>query len=141
MHFHVPKPLHGWREFAGEVGIIVLGVLIALAAEALVEDWRWHTKLQRAEDAMRLELGNDDGPQAYGRLAVAPCLEQRIDRIFHAVGRVPTAELRSWVDDYAPPTRTWDNEAWKAVLASDVGSRLQHGRHERCYDCSGDAQR
>ena len=32
MHFQVPKPLHGWREFAGEVGIIVVGVLIALAA-------------------------------------------------------------------------------------------------------------
>jgi uncharacterized membrane protein YraQ (UPF0718 family) len=29
MHFHLPKPLHGWREFKGEVGIIVLGVLIA----------------------------------------------------------------------------------------------------------------
>lgn len=25
MHFHLPKPLHGWREFAGEVGIIVVG--------------------------------------------------------------------------------------------------------------------
>jgi hypothetical protein len=25
MHFHLRKPLHGWREFAGEVGIIVLG--------------------------------------------------------------------------------------------------------------------
>jgi hypothetical protein len=24
-HFHVPKPLHGWREFIGEVGIIVIG--------------------------------------------------------------------------------------------------------------------
>jgi hypothetical protein len=23
MHFHLPKPLHGWRPFAGEVGIIV----------------------------------------------------------------------------------------------------------------------
>jgi len=30
MHFRLPKPLHGWREFAGEVGIIVIGVLIAL---------------------------------------------------------------------------------------------------------------
>ena len=33
MHFHLPKPLHGWREFVGEVAIIVLGVLIALGAE------------------------------------------------------------------------------------------------------------
>ena len=30
MRVSMPKPLHGWREFAGEVGIIVLGVLIAL---------------------------------------------------------------------------------------------------------------
>ena len=37
MHFHLPKPLHGWREFAGEVGIIVIGVLIALGAEQVVE--------------------------------------------------------------------------------------------------------
>jgi hypothetical protein len=37
MHFHLPKPLHGWREFAGEVAIIVLGVLIALGAEQLVQ--------------------------------------------------------------------------------------------------------
>lgn len=22
MHLHLPKPLHGWREFAGEIGII-----------------------------------------------------------------------------------------------------------------------
>ena len=27
------KPLHGWRTFWGEVGIIVLGVLIALGAQ------------------------------------------------------------------------------------------------------------
>ena len=33
MHFHVPKPLRGRREFAREVEIIVVGVLIALSAE------------------------------------------------------------------------------------------------------------
>ena len=27
MHFHLPKPLHGWRDFLKEVGIIVLGVI------------------------------------------------------------------------------------------------------------------
>ena len=44
MHVHLPKPLHGWRAFVGEVGIIVIGVLIALAAEQVAEDWRWHRK-------------------------------------------------------------------------------------------------
>lgn len=31
MHLKLPKPLHGWRAFAGEVGIVVLGVILALA--------------------------------------------------------------------------------------------------------------
>jgi len=32
MRLTTPKSLHGWREFAGEIGIIALGVLIALGA-------------------------------------------------------------------------------------------------------------
>lgn len=59
MHFHLPKPLHGWREFAGEVGIIVLGVLIALAAEQLVEEWSWHHKVRVVRESLMAELGND----------------------------------------------------------------------------------
>jgi hypothetical protein len=51
MHFHLPKPLHGWRAFAGEVGIIVIGVLLALSAEQLVEWLHWrhqqHDTLER----------------------------------------------------------------------------------------------
>jgi hypothetical protein len=37
MHVHLPKPVHGWRLFAGEIGIIVLGVLIALGARQIVQ--------------------------------------------------------------------------------------------------------
>lgn len=50
MHIHLPKPLHGWREFLAEVGIIVLGVLIALGAEQLqllqtVDQLRVHNEM------------------------------------------------------------------------------------------------
>ena len=51
-HFHIPKPLHGWREFAGEVGIIVLGVLIALAAEQAVQ--AIHHRIQARDMAKKL---------------------------------------------------------------------------------------
>ena len=36
MHVHLPKPLHGWRAFFGEIGVIVIGVLTALAAVTLL---------------------------------------------------------------------------------------------------------
>ena len=59
MHVHLPKPLHGWREFAGEVGIIVIGVLIALGAEQVVDDWQWHRKVAAVRKALISELRND----------------------------------------------------------------------------------
>ncbi len=37
MHIHKPKALHGWREFLGEIGVIVCGVLIAIALDQTVE--------------------------------------------------------------------------------------------------------
>jgi hypothetical protein len=124
MHFHLPKPLHGWRAFVGEIAIIVVGVLIALAAEQVVEDWRWHDKVNHAEAAMRLELAEDDGPQAYGRVIIGPCLDASIARIHDGGGKVPTGQLRAAVLAYAPPYATWDSEAWKTVVASDVGSHM-----------------
>jgi hypothetical protein len=58
-HFHIPKPLHGWREFAGEVGIIVLGVLIALGAEQVVEELQWRHKVAVVRNSLTGELAND----------------------------------------------------------------------------------
>ena len=51
MHVHLPKPLHGWREFLGEVGIIVVGVLIALGAEQVVETLHWRSAVASERDA------------------------------------------------------------------------------------------
>jgi len=60
MHFHLPKPLHGWREFAGEVGIIVIGVLIALGAEQLVERLHHHSQVHGAIEKLRAEGAIND---------------------------------------------------------------------------------
>ena len=124
MHFHLPKPLHGWREFLGEVGIIVLGVLIALALEQLVDAWQWREKVGRAEDAMRIELADDDGPQAYARELIGECLDTQITRIRDGADSAPPDQLRRWAAAYSPPFRTWDSEAWKIVVASDIGSHM-----------------
>lgn len=61
MHFHLPKPMHGWREFLGEVGIIVVGVLIALAGEQLVEDWHNDSRAKASIAAVDAELAINAG--------------------------------------------------------------------------------
>lgn len=124
MHIHLPKPLHGWREFAGEVGIIVIGVLIALAADQVVEELGWRKKIDSAEAAMRLELATDVGLQAYGRMAIGDCLAAQIRQIHDGAGKVPSARLRQWIAAYEPPNLAWDSEAWKATLASDAGTHM-----------------
>lgn len=124
MHIHLPNPLHGWRAFFGEVGVIVLGVLIALAANAFVDARQWSDRVALAEAAMRFELAEDDGPQAYGRLIIGPCLDAQITQIHDGAGHAEADKLRQWAMTYAPPFRVWDSEAWKAVLASDVGSHM-----------------
>src|SRR3954469_8161771 len=78
MHFHLPKPLHGWREFAGEVGIIVVGVLIALAGAQVVEKVSWRERVHQAEASMSKELSDDDGSQAYERFAMSPCIAKEL---------------------------------------------------------------
>ena len=128
MHFHLPKPLHGWRELAGEVGIIVIGVLIALTAEQVVESLHWQDKVRHAEDAMRLELAEDDGPQAYARVIIGPCMDSQLAQIHDAVGHVPLAQVRQMTANYMPPFRTWDSEAWKTVLGSDIASHMRAER-------------
>jgi hypothetical protein len=56
MHFRLPKPLHGWREFAGEVGIIVIGVLIALAFGQVAQSLHDRSSAEEAREAVRAEV-------------------------------------------------------------------------------------
>jgi len=133
MHFHLPKPLHGWREFAGEVGIIVVGVLIALGAEQIAENFHKRAELRDAEQAMTSELRDDDLPQAVTRTAIYNCYSAQLDSVENAVASGDRAKVQNSANAYNPVFRSWDNEAWKAALASQV---LVHSGSQRMIDWS-----
>jgi hypothetical protein len=80
MHFHLPKPLHGWRAFVGEVGIIVIGVLIALGAEQLVEAAHRKQEAAHADAGIRSELAFNLG-RLESRTTIHSCVDRRIDEI------------------------------------------------------------
>jgi hypothetical protein len=50
LEIHKPKPVHNWRELTSEVGVIVVGIIIALSAEQFLERLEWHHKISRAEE-------------------------------------------------------------------------------------------
>src|SRR5438132_7068973 len=88
MHLHLPKPLHGWRAFAGEVGIIVIGVLIALGAEQVVQDIHQREDVSQLVGALRAELGADRARWQHIR-AADPCTLQRLDAIDRWLATAP----------------------------------------------------
>lgn len=128
MHFRLPKPLHGWRAFIGEVGIIVLGVLLALSAEQIVEELHWRGEVAEARRAMAVELSDSIG-QSYERARLSPCIEHRLDDI-SAILREASRTNR------LPPVgligralhRTWVTSAWQTTIAGQTASHFS--RHD-----------
>lgn len=80
MRVRFPKPLKGWRVFAGEVGTIVLGVLIALGAQELVQSLHWKREVRETRKALDAELARDLAAFEY-RIAERPCVAARVSEI------------------------------------------------------------
>jgi hypothetical protein len=74
------KPPHGWNAVAWELAIVTLGVLIALGAQQLVEDWQWRRETSATRDALAREAA-DNLSAALQRSQQQPCVEQRLQEI------------------------------------------------------------
>ena len=120
MHFHLPKPLHGWREFVGEVGIIVIGVLIALTFEAVADEIRWQRKVADARTELRYELGHDMAI-LQDRAAEQACVARRLEQLRAIItvasksGRLPPVGDVGSADAY-----TWSSSVWESQIAAET---------------------
>lgn len=125
MHFHLPKPLHGWREFIGEVGIIVIGVLIALGAEQVIDEWRWEQKVAAAEQSMNEEIKNSLlGAAELNRLK--HCSTIQLDALQGAIIRGDQTQARQLLTygNAFGVTRLWADNAFQATLSAQVSDHL-----------------
>ena len=118
MHMHLPKALHGWREFLKEYAIVVLGVLTALALEQAVASAHDRRLGREARAAIHQELQDDLDRVAY-RAHQGACNERRLNEI--------EALLSTWRSDDAfpagmkigfPGTVGLSDQRWQANLAS-----------------------
>lgn len=138
MDIHKPKAAHSWREFAVEIGTIICGILIALGLEQAIEALHWRDKIEQAQSAIRLELSEDDGPQAYARAIAAGCLDAQLDGLEQLAAQQPDRRVfRKAALAYSPVRRSWDSEAWQAVRGSDMGA---HAGAEELSKWSGPYQ-
>jgi len=144
MRLDLPKPLHGWRAFCGEVGVIVLGVLIALGAQQFAESWDWRQKVGAAVADMDNELGSGDGPEAYERLVLHDCVNGHLNSLRAAIELGDRSKSRSLIDQFWLPNRTWDSLARDAANTADVAAHMPHQRmlqYRIAYEMVPDMQR
>jgi len=129
LEVHKPKPVHSWREFLSEIAVVVIGVVIALSAEQMLQGLELRAKVRHAEQQMRVELALDDGPQLLQRIALAPCVEEGLTRIRGAIEQgEPRAAVLEAVERFDPPRHTWDSVAFQAATMNNVLPHLPADR-------------
>ena len=128
MEIHRPGVVRNWREFLKEVGIIVLGVSIALAGEEIVSNYNWKEEVAVVQDSLNDEL-SDALFSAMERVKIADCQSRTLDRLDQLADESRgTLVLRN-----APVTRNrvWGSAAWDAAVASGAIAHMSHDDRNR----------
>lgn len=118
-------PISSWRGFAGEVGIIVLGVLIAIGAQGLAEDWQWQQRSNAADETLT---------QSYATLAWLArerdqrsyCLVRQLKDIALAIDKADATGRLEPLGAFGtvPPRRPWHVDSWEALVSSGVVTHM-----------------
>lgn len=117
-----------WRDFGREYAIIVLGVLTALFAQQAVQSFDWKQKVQAVLDDMDQELSNGDGPQAYVRLAIYQCLNDRLQQLRGPIEAGDRAAVRRGIARIDLPLRTYNFFARDAANSADIAAHMPADR-------------
>ena len=124
MDIHKPKPIHSLREFLKEVGTIVLGVCIALAAEQGVEWWHWRTQVAEAQEIIVTEMAQNLRGATL-RLRSRDCVERRLDELAVILDGASKSGVLPPVGDIGvPPRIVWSFGAWDSVVASQTATHF-----------------
>lgn len=124
VEFHKPKPVHNWRELLTEIGVVVIGVCIALAAEQTVEWLHWRAQVAEAREVIATEL-TENLAGAIRRIRTADCVERRLDQLGAIVDAgAKSGSLPPLGDINVPWRQTYPNGAWESVIASQTATHF-----------------
>jgi hypothetical protein len=132
MEIHKPKPVHSWREFLTEIGVVVIGVAIALAGEQTVEALHNHSSAADARASVREEIARNLSNMNY-REATETCMTTRLDEVQglisdSAAGRLSPEAL--WIGHPIAPSPV--DGKYKMATQSGAAS-LFNGEEQAAY--------
>lgn len=122
------SPSMGWRAFWSEIVIVVLGVVIALAANEAVEEWSWRNKVEDGEARLQVDI-TWAFLWAAEKYATQPCVDAQLEALSRNVlesGQTlkPSSVLKSSVISYVvrSPNRPQRFPVWDALIGDGTAS-------------------
>jgi hypothetical protein len=121
VEIHKPKPVHSWRDFVKELGTIVLGIIIAITLENLVESWNWQREVRDARHAILQEIAaNNENSYAY-RIALSSCLQKQLSELNANLSALETGRKAVGLSHFSPaPVAFVRDSEWQSERASQV---------------------
>ena len=117
MHIHVPKPIHGWKQFFNEVAVIAVGIAIALGGEELLSHWNEERQAEKSLAAIKQEVAINLGNMA-ARMETAECIDRRLAEVAAYVERADESKRPTWVGR----PQTWSMQSGAVAAARSYGS-------------------
>jgi hypothetical protein len=131
MHIHLPKAAHTLREMLTEIAIIVIGILVALSLEQVIEHRNDERSAHQARASIRQEIA-DDIVRFDKREQTQACIDRRLEEI---AGLLQTAtqpgyRAPSWIGR----PQWWEVEMNRWQAASQAGRvSLFKGQEQSAY--------
>jgi len=125
MHIHKPKAAHGLREFLGEISVIVVGILIALTAEQVAEQWHWSERVHEVHGQLLSET-SANASSALVWLAVSPCLDHQLaaaDQEAWEARRLGV--LQPAAQRFSSPLVVFTSDSWLNARSLQVSDHLK----------------
>lgn len=139
MGVRFPQPPQGWTALAWEVGVVFVGIALALGAQQLADMLYWRGQAAQAKRAIEQELLQHE-MDGYERLAVQRCLRNQLAILSQRLA-TPRGEWQAmpmivqqkgdWQatqmvvpSAYRAPIRLWPNEAWETARSSGALNHL-----------------
>lgn len=134
MHVHKPKPLHGWRELLTEMGVIIAGILIALALEQGVEAFRVHEAVGAERAALKAEVGALRASMQV-RYELEPCFAARLAQVKAIITRHDTGKPLGIVGRVGRPLYpTMQRPTWELAVADQSLAHMSLAEKRRFMD-------
>lgn len=124
MEIHKPKPIHNLRDLAKEIGVIVVGILIALGLEQAVEAYRTSERTELSRRAIDAEV-RFNLAKANRELDMRDCMARQLAALSDAIGAQDQARVRRLLAaSQVVRSFPWTDVAWRTAVASDAADHF-----------------